>query len=155
MIRHIKLYIKSYMSFVQFLTIVATSTFIFCTALFVSFNVYHTHKSTFEFEALKSGIESELSILQTQGDEIASDPKFAPLLEEEDSYNLLAFLFKQRDERGIGLLGVTDKDGYIKSRTRTTTARGDNSFLNSAIGRSLYGGLEKSASVEASSINPR
>lgn len=101
-----------------------------------------------------AGVASRLEFLQKEGDAVAKLPKLIDAITARDSYNLLGLLVSERDARGIGLMGVTDENGYVLSRTRTVNARGDNIFLTAPLGRALAGGLESGSSVEFSDFNP-
>lgn len=116
--------------------------------------LYPHYQAHSERGAMISGIATELSRLQKEGNEVALLPDFIDALAKGDSYEILGIMVRERDARGIGLMGVTDEEGYVIARTKTVSARGDNAFLATPIGRALAGGQSHVSSVEVSGLNP-
>lgn len=103
---------------------------------------------------LDEGIAIDKAYVAGQGDALAVDPRFIEIAYEGDPDKLVPLLKEERDRRGIGLMGFADKDGFIISRTRTSSSTGENAFVVSPQGRAIAGGDEHVASVEISSFDP-
>ncbi len=93
-----------------------------------------TEDSSSRFQA---GIKSDLKYLKENGDKIAQDQNLIKDLVSLNIDNLSSFLQTATTKYSIGLIGITDKNGVILSRTRTYNKVGDNAFLNTVLGRSL------------------
>ena len=104
-------------------------------------------------EFSRDGIRQDLAYLKTQGDAVARLETVKNYLQKDDSYSLLGALIKERDNRSIGLMGVANKEGYVVSRTKTVSKRGDNVFLTAPQGRVVAQGKDAS-SIELSSVDP-
>ena len=98
-----------------------------------------------------AGIAKDLSHLKKQGDEVAKNPFIIDRLLSKDSAGLLEIMQEERKQRSIGLMGITNSEGVIVSRTLTTGKRGDNVFLTAPVGRIVAQG-KSAESVELTSF---
>lgn len=126
---------------------------IFLSTAYVLSTIYGQYVKNNSLEAVKKGLWSDLEHLRIQGDAIAQNDTLKELIVSGDQGAILSFIAEERERRGIGLMGVTDKDGIIISRTLTTGNRGENALLISPQGRALSSG-RKPASIEVSSFDP-
>lgn len=129
-------------------------TFVFFFVLFHIGTAFYVSEISERGRALfQTGIETEMKHLKVQGDSIAEIPGFGEMLLTENSEILIPFLQKERAVRGIGLMGLTNSDGVIISRTKSTDKRGDNVFLTTAYGHVVSQG-QYIQTIEAGTLNP-
>lgn len=129
-----------------------------CGVVFISYGIYHEYPERAQqktFEDARSGINQELSELMTKGDEVVAIPKVVSAIASEDSATLSEVLPIERDKRGINLMKAVNKDGVVIVRTVTTSAIGDNAFINSPIGRKMVQSGQSVASVEINAVDAR
>ncbi len=115
--------------------------------------LYSKHLDTRGLKAFDRGLASELHHLTTQGDLIAQNELLQRYMRDDDPYKILTVLNAERERRSIGLMGVADNRGIIISRTRSSSSRGENTFLISPQGRAVAAG-GRPASIEVSSFDP-
>ncbi len=126
--------------------------------LVLLYGIYHQYPETVAARnavALREGLALELAYLSGQGNEVARLPEVIEAIRTENTDALNTILPRERDARGIGLLGAANRDGIIISRTRSTRVIGDNAFQNGPVGRALVQRRNEVASVEQSTIDPR
>ncbi len=116
-------------------------------------NLYGRHEKATALRSVQGGLEKDLGHLRTQGDAVAENVALKQYLLEDSPDNVLTILAAERERRTIGLMGVANRDGVIISRTKSTTNRGENTFLVSPQGRAVAQG-KRPASIEASSFDP-
>lgn len=116
-------------------------------------NLYGSHIKTRALKAVTDGLAVDLDHLRVQGDAVAENTTLKGFLIEGNSDKILGVISDERERRGIGLMGVANKDGIIISRTRSVDNRGENAFLVSPQGRAVVEG-KRPASIEVSSFDP-
>ncbi len=99
-------------------------------------------------ENFQKGISADLSYLKEQGDLVATNDLLQQLIIEENGQSLVEILQSERSKRGIGLMSVTNSEGVILSRTKSSGTVGDNVFLTNPVARVVAGG-KSAESVEA------
>ena len=116
----------------------AISLLLFGSLLLVSsvlghlYSLFLIHRS---IDSVTRGVSADLAHLHREGDVIAQNELLKKYIESGDSYRILGILSQEKDRRNIGLMGATNKEGVIISRTKTVSLRGDNVFLTSPQGR--------------------
>jgi hypothetical protein len=128
--------------------VVFLSVFLWVTCRWTSY------KADIAVRELDSGIALDKQYLTSQGDAIAVSPDFIEVAQGGDQDKIVSLLKKERDRRDIGLLGFANRDGFVISRTRTSSSTGENTLVVSPQGRAIAAGAERVASVEASSFDP-
>jgi len=129
-----------------------------CGVVFITYGIYQEYPKRAvqkTFEKTRVGINQELSELMEKGNEVASIPKVVSAIASEDSGTLSEILPIEKEKRGINLMKVVNKDGVVIVRTVTTNAVGDNTFINSPIGRKMVQSGQSVASVETSAVDAR
>ncbi|MDO8495954.1 MAG: hypothetical protein Q7S43_00670 [bacterium] len=125
--------------------------------LFVSLHIggalYVSSIATKASDSFQAGIASDLTYLKDQGDIVAKDVLLQQYIIEQDSEKLVDFTKKEVFSRKIGLIGVTNSEGILLSRTKSIGNLGNNPFLTTPHGRAVdrNGSVE---SIEISGFNP-
>lgn len=107
--------------------------------LFASFHIggalYISSIEIKSSDAFHVGIASDLAYLKEQGDIVAKNNLLQKYLVEQDSEKLIEITKKETSARKIGLMGVTDKEGVLLSRTKSVGNLGNNAFITTPHGR--------------------
>lgn len=132
-------------------------TLIFFAAIFLSTNFIVSRWESAHLQNvatdIQKAIERDLDYLSAEGDAAAKNPLVATYLLSEDNEKLLAVMLGEKNNRGIGLMEVSDAEGYIIARTHSVNDTGENAFTASPQGRALGGGAESVKSIEVSSYD--
>lgn len=111
-----------------------------------------TQNVTNEFN---SGILNDMEHLKYQGDDLANNSELQEYVLAKDSENLTKLTKQEIQKRNIGLMGVTDSNGVLLSRTKSVGNLGNNVFLLNPVAR-LAGQGKKVQSIEATvGFDPR
>lgn len=110
--------------------------FLFLFALFHIIGALYVYSiATKSSEAFQVGIKRDMAYLKEQGDEVAKNESLIEYLVAGDSYGLIDITKKEKNTRGIGLIGVANSEGLIVSRTIERSSLGQNVFLTVPAGR--------------------
>ncbi len=115
--------------------------------------LYVSHIATKATENFQAGIVQDLAYLKEQGDAVAKDDLLQKYVISQDSEKLIEITKKEISMWGIGLMGVTDSEGILLSRTKSVGNLGNNAFLTTPHGRTVdrKGQVE---SIEISGFSP-
>lgn len=133
---------------------ISTGIFLFLFVLLkIGGSLYVSFIATKSSDAFHAGIAQDLAYLKEQGDAVSKDELLHKYLIDEDSEKLVEFTSHEVSSRGIGLMGVTNSEGVLISRTKTRGYLGTNSLLATSHGRAVdrEGVVE---SIEISGFNP-
>ncbi len=126
--------------------------------LFVSFHIggalYVSHIATKSSDALQTGIKKDLAYLKEQGDAVAQNESLVSLLIAGDTEGLLSLIKQEGQARSVWLIGVTNSEGVIISRTKNLGVLADNVFLTFPEGRVVAKG-KSVQSIGQAVIDPR
>lgn len=143
------------MSSTQTIKYIAKTFFVTLGVFVFLYVFFHTLDRLYVFSvaekninAFHYGIDNDLHYLKERGDEVAQSSLVIKSLLDKDSVALTTYLKAEREHRGIGLMGVTNSNGVIIGRTKTSNKRGDNAFLTNPVGAVVAEG-RSAASVEA------
>ena len=101
-----------------------------------------------------SYLDNRAQYLLETGNTFAQDPKLVQYVEAGDIDQLQSYIVALKTKYNIGSMGVADKLGFILSRTRSSTLRGDNIYVSSLFGFEVSQG-ETFVSYVQSSRDPR
>jgi hypothetical protein len=103
-------------------------------------------------QALWTGLNADLDHLENEGDAVAALPSLHEHIRAQDYEAILALMLAERQARNIGLMGLTDSEGYIITRTKTINALGDNVFTTRPQGRALAAGAPSVRTIEGGGV---
>lgn len=135
------------------LRLIATAT-LMMAVLLAGRHLYEWYLRSALTNELQNGLTEELHYLVNQGNEVALNPKIKEYLLQKEYVELLATLSAEKNERGIGLMGIANEEGIIVTRTRSILSTGENALEMSPQGRALAAGAPVVSSVEVSSFDP-
>ncbi|HRH32453.1 MAG TPA: hypothetical protein PLK06_03955, partial [bacterium] len=98
-------------------------------------------------------LNADLKYLSEQGDIVAQNPSIATHLLNENYETLLAIMLSEKESRHIGLMGLTNAEGYIVTRTKSIASLGEHAFVTAPQGRALAAGAPSVRSIEVSSFD--
>lgn len=98
-------------------------------------------------------LNADLEYLSEQGDTVAQNPSIATHLLNENYETLLAIMLSEKESRHIGLMGLTNAEGYIVTRTKSIASLGEHAFVTAPQGRALAAGAPSVRSIEVSSFD--
>ncbi len=125
--------------------------------LFVTFHIggalYVSSIETKSSDAFHAGIAEDMAYLKEQGDAVAQNDLLQKYLIAQDSEKLIEISKAEIAVRKIGLMGITNKEGTLLSRTMSVGNLGNNAFITTPHGRAgdIHGTVE---SIEISGFDP-
>ncbi len=124
-------------------------------SFYFAYRYYPEYLSDSISQNVNRGILTEFNTLTEARDRIFEDVNIQKAAEISDGQTLVSLLGEARVRESIGPMSVVDKDGFVISRTRYSQSRGDNIFLETAIGRRMAMSQENVASIEESTLSSR
>lgn len=98
-------------------------------------------------------LNSDLNYLEDQGNQVAKNPSIVEHLVNKNYETLLTTLLSEGELRRIGIIELTNADGYAVTRTNSFADLGEQLFVTTPQGRALASGAPTLKSIETYTSN--